>query len=112
MKTLADFSISLLTAKAQRGVKLKDLARNTGLSPVAVRQMLDGKVSPRLANAMAVASELGLELVLMPKAVAASFEQSTAGERTVLSDLERRLGDATTNQVGLPSIGRGTGPKP
>lgn len=74
MKTVGQFAAALSAAKQEQGVTLAALATNTGLTPLAVRQILDGKVSPRISNAMALASELGLELVLMPKTAAASFE--------------------------------------
>ena len=87
-----EFSNALTEAKEQRRMKLSELAERTGLSPLAVSQMLDGKVSPRLSNAMAVADALGLEVVLMPKGAAASFENSNrTPERTVRSALEQRL---------------------
>lgn len=92
MKTPMEFSNALTEAKEQRRMKLSELAERTGLSPLAVSQMLDGKVSPRLSNAMAVADALGLEVVLMPKGAAASFENSNrTPERTVRSALEQRL---------------------
>lgn len=76
---------------------LAALATNTGLTPLAVRQILDGKVSPRISNAMAL-SELGLELVLMPKTAAASFESK--GGAHLLSPPERQLGAPSIGIVG------------
>ncbi|MBV7542067.1 helix-turn-helix transcriptional regulator [Acidovorax sp. sic0104] len=98
MKSPIEFSRTLTTAKEQRGVTQKEIAERTGLSPLAVSQMLDGKVSPRLSNAMAVADALGLEMVLMPKGAAESFENSNrAPERTVRSALEQRLSTMQRN---------------
>jgi len=92
MKTLIEFSTALAAAKTLRGMTQKELAERTGLSPLAVSQMLDGKVAPRLTNAMAVADALGFEVVLMPKGAAESFENSNrAPERTVKSAIEQRL---------------------
>ena len=99
MKTVGQFAAALSAAKQEQGVTLAALATNMGLTPLAVRQILDGKVSPRISNAMALASELGLELVLMPKTAAASFE-SKGGERTLLSPLERQLGAPSIGIVG------------
>ena len=62
--------------------------------PQAVRQALAGETAPRLTNAMALALELGYELVLVPVEVAQSLGQAAQAERTVLSDVERLLGEA------------------
>jgi len=98
MKTPMEFSNALTEAKEQRRMKLSELAEMTGLSPLAVSQMLGGKVSPRLSNAMAVADALGLEVVLMPKGAAASFENSNrTPERTVRSSIEQRLSTLQRN---------------
>lgn len=93
-----EFSNALTEAKEQHRMKLSELAERTGLSPLAVSQMLDGKVSPRLSNAMAVADALGLEVVLMPKGAAASFENSNRTPvRTVMSSIEQRLSTLQRN---------------
>lgn len=93
MQTLGEFARSLTDAQKARKVSIHELARETGLSRLAVRQILAGDSAPRLTNAMALASALGLELVLMPKEAAQSLAATAAAEakRTVLSDVERRL---------------------
>lgn len=98
MKTLSEFAATLSSQRQRQGVTLADLAATTGLSPLAISQMLGGTVSPRLSNAMAVASALGFEMVLMPKAAAQSFEQAQQGARTVLTDLERTLGETVDKE--------------
>lgn len=92
MKALGEFSLAMTNAKKARGISAITLAEKTGLSPLAVRNILAGVSAPRLTNAMALASELGLELVLLPKDVAQSLEQAPQEQRKVLSDVERRLG--------------------
>ncbi|CAB5721052.1 Helix-turn-helix [Delftia tsuruhatensis] len=93
MQTLGEFSQAMTDAQKARKVTINALARETGLSRLAVRQILAGDSAPRLTNAMALASELGLELVLMPKGAAQSLAGTGAAapQRTVLSDVERRL---------------------
>lgn len=109
MKSPLEFSRELASAKEKRGITQKDLAERTGLSPLAVSQMLDGKVSPRLSNAMAVAEALGLEVVLMPKGAAASFENSNrTPERTVRSAIEQQL---STLQRNVAVHGKNKGSK-
>lgn len=79
-------------AQKARKITANALAERTGLTPQAVRQILSGQAAPRLTNAMALASELGLELVLLPKEAAHSLTQAPRAERAVLTDVERRLG--------------------
>jgi len=94
MQTLQDFADALKHAKNERQVTASDLAISAGLSLVTVRKILSGDVAPRLTNAMALAGELGLELILVPKGAAQSLSANSEGERTVLTDLEHRLGMA------------------
>lgn len=92
MQTLGEFSRALTAAQKARGVTANALAMKTGLTPHTVRQILAGNAAPRLTNAMALASELGLELVLLPKEAAHSLAQAPRAERAVLTDVERLLG--------------------
>lgn len=92
MKALSEFSKTLSKARRSRKMTAKELAERTGLSSLAVRQILSGKSAPRLTNAMALAQELGLELVLVPKAVADGLRPPRKALRTVVSDVERMLG--------------------
>ena len=93
MKTLSDFADVLSKAKRTQKITAKELAQRTGLSSLAVRQILSGASAPRITIAMALAQQLGLELVLVPTAVADGLERppKKAG-RTVVSDVERLLG--------------------
>ncbi|MFN9474646.1 hypothetical protein [Acidovorax sp.] len=70
------------------------MAEKTGLTDQSVRAMLHGNAAPRLTNAMAVADALGMEFVLVPKAMAEGMRSSSEDRspRTVVSDVERRLG--------------------
>lgn len=92
MQTLQDFADALTQAKGTRQVTASELAARTGLSLLTVRKILAGDVAPRLTNAIALAGELGLELILVPKGAAQSISAQSGGGRTVLTDLERRLG--------------------
>jgi transcriptional regulator with XRE-family HTH domain len=91
MHTLADFSKLLTEAHAARKITINDLAERTGLSRKSVSQILAGQTAPKITNAMALANELGLELVLLPKGAAGSIAAAPQAERKVLSDVERRL---------------------
>lgn len=92
MLTLADFSNAMTEAHAARKITINELAERTGLSRKSVRQILAGQTAPKLTNAMALASELGLEMVLLPKEAAQAIAAAPQAERKVLTDVERRLG--------------------
>ncbi|WP_139285419.1 helix-turn-helix domain-containing protein [Acidovorax soli] len=80
---------------------LSELAQRTGLSSLAVRQILSGTSAPRITNAMALAQELGLELVLVPTVVADGLERPPKkAQRTVVTDLERLLGIRPDGSIG------------
>lgn len=67
MKTLQEFADALTEAQKARKLTARELADSVGLSDLSVRKILSGQTAPRLTNAMALASELGFELVLVPK---------------------------------------------
>ena len=90
MKTLQEFADALTEAQKARKLTAKELADSVGLSDLSVRKILSGQTAPRLTNAMALASELGLELVLVPKEVAQSLSGAPKKPHTVLSNVERR----------------------
>jgi transcriptional regulator with XRE-family HTH domain len=94
MKTLQSLAAELEAARLARGLNYKTLAERTGLSTLAVRQALQGRTALRATSLMALAEELGLELALVPKEMAASLRSAstdpTAAPR-VLSDVERLL---------------------
>ena len=96
MKTLQEFADALTHAQKARKLTARELADSVGLSDLSVRRILSGQTAPHLTNAMALASELGLELVLVPKEVAQSISGAPKKPRSVLTNVERRLGTAST----------------
>ncbi|MDR7152662.1 hypothetical protein J2W49_004640 [Hydrogenophaga palleronii] len=78
MKTLAELAQVLESARKRQKLSYKALAARVGLTPLAVRQALSGKSALRAHNLMALADELGLELMLLPKGVARSFQPGGA----------------------------------
>lgn len=73
MKTLAELSHTLLQAKEQLALPVVAMSRNTGLTAVTIRSVLAGKSDPRLSTLMTLADQLGFEVMLVPKALAASI---------------------------------------
>ncbi|QHE84223.1 helix-turn-helix domain-containing protein [Hydrogenophaga sp. BPS33] len=98
MKTLDELATALEEARHAKGLTYKDLAARTGLTPLTVRHVLQGKAAVRATNLMALAAELGLELVLVPQVVAASL----AGARAPAQQAPLRYGSA----AGEPATGR------
>ena len=80
--------------KARRKTHLK-IAEETGLSPLGVSNLLHGRTAARLTTLIAVADSLGLEVVLLPKGMAASLPlgQDTEPPRP-LSLVEKLLQDS------------------
>lgn len=76
MKTLSELAQVLEEARSRGGLDYKDLAEKTGLTPLSVRHALQAKTALRATNLMALADVLGLELVLVPKAMASSLNAS------------------------------------
>jgi hypothetical protein len=73
MKTLAELSHALRQAKEQLALPVIEMSRNSGLTAVTIRGVLTGKNDPRLSTLMTLAEQLGLEVMLLPKAVAATI---------------------------------------
>ena len=96
MKTPQEFADALTEAQKARKLTAKELADSVGLPDLSVPRILSGQTAPRPTNAIALASELGLELVLVPKEVAQSLSGAPKKPRSVLSNVERRLGMAST----------------
>ncbi len=76
MKTLKDIADALQQSRTESGTRINTLVERTGLTAVTLRGLLTGTRDSRLTTLMAVADELGLALVLVPKAVAGAIEVS------------------------------------
>lgn len=73
MKTLADIAIFLKNSQELHKVSQKTIMENTGLTSPTIRGLLSAKKDSKLTTLMAVADELDLELILVPKALASSL---------------------------------------
>jgi len=124
MKTLAELAHVLEGARKRQKLSYKALAARVGLTPLAVSQALSGKSALRAHNLMALADELGLELMLLPKVVARSYQPgSTPADSASMdmrnespayvSQLDRLLGTlsaASPTPVAAPRARRTDGP--
>ena len=70
MKSLHEVAAVLEASRKQHKLSYDALAQACGLTPLATRRALHAKSAPRVTTLMALADRLGLELVLVPKAVA------------------------------------------
>jgi hypothetical protein len=67
MKTPAELAIALEAARTTRRLKRQDIVARTGLNHLSVRGLLDGNKDSRISTLLAVAHEVGLEVMLIPK---------------------------------------------
>lgn len=95
MKSLQEMSSLLETERKRLGLKYVDLATATGLSVLSVRQVLQGQVAVRVPSLMALADQLGLEVIMVPKLVAQSLQSESKPAAKVLTDIERLLSQDT-----------------
>lgn len=72
-----------------------ELARGAGLTPLATRRAMQGTAAPRVTTLMALAGQLGLEVVVVPQVVAQGLESAAAAPPRPLTDIEKLAsGDA------------------
>jgi hypothetical protein len=85
MKTLSELSSTLRHAKDRLALPVIAMSRDSGLTAVTIRGVLAGKNDPRLSTLMTIADQLGLELMLLPKAMASSITAQAPAEDEVQS---------------------------
>ncbi len=85
MKTLSELSAILRQAKDRLALPVITMTRDSGLTAVTIRGVLAGKNDPRLSTLMTIADQLGLEVMLLPKAMASSIAANPPAEEEVLS---------------------------
>lgn len=99
MKTLSEVSERLEDERRRLMLDYQALAERTGLTPLSVRNVLQGRSAPRITTLMALADQLGLEVLLLPKVVASGLQAHTAEEAPppALSRVDRIV--AETSQL-------------
>jgi transcriptional regulator with XRE-family HTH domain len=80
MKTLSEVAARLEGERQRLGLEYQAIAESTGLTPLSVRSVLQGRTAPRITTLMAIADRLGLEVLLLPKVVATGLQAHTAEE--------------------------------
>jgi transcriptional regulator with XRE-family HTH domain len=104
MKTLQEIGVRLETERKRRGLKYIELAETTGLSVLSVRQALHGQVAVRVPSLMALADQLGLELILVPKLVAQTLQAQSEPAVKVLTDIEQLLSPSVSSKPNSSSV--------
>ena len=89
MRTTLDIASLLEARRREQKVTYDELASAAGLTPLATRRALKAETAPRITTLMALADRLGLEVVLVPKAVAAGLQSAPPSEYRPLSRVEK-----------------------
>ncbi len=94
MKTPAELASSLEAARTACRIKRQDIVARTGLNHLSVRGLLDGNKDSRISTLLAVANEVGLEVMLIPKEVSQAMRSADAVRptSTILSVVDAALG--------------------
>ena len=113
MKTLSDMASRLEGERQRLALDYLALAEKTGLTVLSVRSILQGRTAPRITTLMAIADPLGLEVLLLPKVVAAGLQAPSAeGALPALSRVDRivaetsALAAASTSQKASQKAGK------
>jgi len=101
MKTLSEVAERLEDERRRLMLDYQALAGRTGLTPLSVRNVLQGRSAPRITTLMVLADQLGLEVLLLPKVVASGLQAHTAEESPppALSRVDRIV--AETSQLAM-----------
>lgn len=89
MQTSLAIARLLEAERRQQKVTYDELATAAGLTPLATRRALKGETAPRITTLMALADRLGLEVVLVPKPVAAGLQPAAPKAYRPLSRVEK-----------------------
>lgn len=105
MKTLFDMASQLEAERRRLNIDYQALAERTGLTPLSVRGVLQGRTAPRITTLMAIADQLGLEVLLLPKVVASGLQaqvDEAPAPAPALSRVDRIV--AETSQLAGASV--------
>jgi transcriptional regulator with XRE-family HTH domain len=105
MKTLSEIATRLENERQRLMLDYQALAERTGLTPLSVRNVLQGRAAPRITTLMAIADQLGLEVLLLPKVVAVGLQGYAVQEPAppALSRVDRIV--AETSQLAAAAAG-------
>ena len=113
MKTLFEMATRLEGERQRLKLDYQAIAEKTGLTPLSVRSAMQGRTAPRITTLMAIADQLGLEVLLLPKVVAMGLQAQAGGgegpapalfsvDRIVAQTLQRSARSARRKQGTQP----------
>ena len=100
MKTLEEVAEVLESQRRALRVTYDELATAAGLTPLATRRALQAQTAPRVTTLMALADKLGLEVVIVPKPVAAGLASASPDEHRPLSRVEQLTRSPSVQRKG------------
>ena len=102
MKTLSEVASRLEDERRRLMLDYQALAERTGLTPLSVRNVLQGRSAPRITTLMALADPLGLEVLLLPKVVATGLQAHSVEEPAppALSRVDRIVAETAQLAAG------------
>ena len=100
MKTMEEVAEVLESQRRELRITYDDLASAAGLTPLATRRALKAQTAPRVTTLMALADKLGLEVVIVPKAVAAGLALPPSDAHRPLSRVEQLTLSQTVQRRG------------
>lgn len=97
MNRLKNLSITLDSQARKLKIRRLTLGERTGLTQPTLRKVLSGDKDYKISSLLAVAQELGLEVVLLPTEAAAAFKPVPAepvilsGPQAAVAEIRARL---------------------
>ena len=98
MTTINQLCSELNAQRGQADLSVTDLAEGSGVARAAVYRFMSGG-DIRMSTFLAMADTLGLDMVLVPKAVSASLQANAASSSTVVANLEVQPQSGPTSAV-------------
>lgn len=104
MKTLSDMSSRLEAERQRLKLDYQSIAEKTGLTSLSIRNILQGRTAPRITTLMAIADQLGLEVLMLPKVVAQGLDAQTMPwpDEPALSRVDRIVAETVASSY-LPT---------
>lgn len=112
MKTLSEIATRLEDERQALRLDYQALAEKTGLTPLSVRNVLQGRTAPRITTLMAIADQLGLEVLLLPKVVASGLQAHSVQEPAppALSRVDRIVAETSLLAAAAAGARKAKGP--
>src|SRR5690348_16108444 len=101
MKSMADLAAQLESERVRQQITYEELGQRAGLSRLSTARVLHGETAARVTTVMALASQLGLEFVLVPKQVAPALAPQQENKLRPLTRVEQLKHGTTASFVAV-----------